>query len=119
MAEMAQHDGVAIEVRGLTKAYGDVHAVRGIDLLVERGKIFALLGPNGAGKTTIVEILEGYRSRDGGDAACSRLGPRTGSQVVEAPRSALCAVEQYRALPLRLRGDRDVWPVLPDSTTGR
>ncbi len=66
MAEMARHDDAAIEVRGLTKSYGDVHAVRGIDLFVERGKIFALLGPNGAGKTTTVEILEGYRSRDGG-----------------------------------------------------
>jgi ABC-2 type transport system ATP-binding protein len=66
MAEMAQHDSAAIEVRGLFKSYGDVHAVREIDLLVEPGKIFALLGPNGAGKTTTVEILEGYRSRDGG-----------------------------------------------------
>jgi ABC-2 type transport system ATP-binding protein len=43
-----------------------VEAVRGIDLTVERGQIFALLGPNGAGKTTTVEILEGYRSRDSG-----------------------------------------------------
>src|SRR6516225_39356 len=68
MAEPGRHDGAAIEVRGLTKSYGDVHAVRGIDLTVERGHIFALLGPNGAGKTTTVEILEGYRSRDGGTA---------------------------------------------------
>jgi ABC-2 type transport system ATP-binding protein len=59
-------DGTAIEVRGLTKSYGEVRAVRGIDLTVERGQIFALLGPNGAGKTTTVEILEGYRSRDSG-----------------------------------------------------
>ena len=66
MAEPARHDGTAIEVRGLTNSYGDVQAVRGIDLVVERGQIFALLGPNGAGKTTTVEILEGYRSRDGG-----------------------------------------------------
>ena len=66
MAELARHDGAAIEVRGLTKSYDDVQAVRGIDLTVERGQIFALLGPNGAGKTTTVEILEGYRSRDGG-----------------------------------------------------
>ena len=66
MAEITRHDSAAIEVRGLTKSYGDVRAVRGIDLLVERGQIFALLGPNGAGKTTTVEILEGYRSRDGG-----------------------------------------------------
>jgi ABC-2 type transport system ATP-binding protein len=66
MAEIARQEGAAIEVRGLIKSYGDVRAVRGIDLLVERGQIFALLGPNGAGKTTTVEILEGYRSRDGG-----------------------------------------------------
>ena len=66
MAELARQDGAAIEVRGLFKSYGDVQAVRGIDLTVERGQIFALLGPNGAGKTTTVEILEGYRSRDGG-----------------------------------------------------
>jgi ABC-2 type transport system ATP-binding protein len=56
----------AIEVRGLTKSYRDVHAVAGVDLRIERGEIFALLGPNGAGKTTTVEILEGYRSRDAG-----------------------------------------------------
>jgi len=66
MAEPGRQDGAAIEVRGLTKSYGGVHAVRGIDLTVQRGHIFALLGPNGAGKTTTVEILEGYRSRDGG-----------------------------------------------------
>src|SRR5919201_1105051 len=58
-----------IEIRGLRKSYGDVEAVRGIDLHVDRGEVFALLGPNGAGKTTTVEILEGYRSRTAGDAA--------------------------------------------------
>ena len=51
----------AIEVRGLSKKYGNKVAVNSIDLTVERGEIFALLGPNGAGKTTTVEILEGYR----------------------------------------------------------
>jgi ABC-2 type transport system ATP-binding protein len=56
----------AIDVRGLRKAYRNTAAVDGIDLRVERGEIFALLGPNGAGKTTTVEILEGYRRRDGG-----------------------------------------------------
>jgi ABC-2 type transport system ATP-binding protein len=59
----------AIEVRGLRKSYGDVEAVRGIDLSVDVGEVFALLGPNGAGKTTTVEILEGYRERSGGDVA--------------------------------------------------
>jgi ABC-2 type transport system ATP-binding protein len=59
----------AISVRGLLKRYGDVEAVRGIDFEVEAGEVFGLLGPNGAGKTTTVEILEGYRPRDGGEVA--------------------------------------------------
>jgi ABC-2 type transport system ATP-binding protein len=57
----------AITVQGLTKRYGGVEALRGVDLEVHEGEVFGLLGPNGAGKTTTVEILEGYRSRDGGD----------------------------------------------------
>src|SRR6201994_209568 len=55
-----------ITVRGLRKRYGGQEAVRGIDLEVRRGEIFAFLGPNGAGKTTTVEILEGFRRADGG-----------------------------------------------------
>ena len=58
---------LAIQVRGLVKSYGSVHAVRGVDLDIRQGEIFALLGPNGAGKTTTVEILEGYRRRDHGE----------------------------------------------------
>jgi ABC-2 type transport system ATP-binding protein len=56
-----------IEIQGLVKSYGDVVAVRDIDLHLDRGEVFALLGPNGAGKTTTVEILEGYRSRTSGE----------------------------------------------------
>ena len=56
-----------IAVRGLRKSYGRTAVLRGVDLAVRRGEIFALLGPNGAGKTTTVEILEGYRRRDSGD----------------------------------------------------
>jgi ABC-2 type transport system ATP-binding protein len=59
----------AVQVRGLRKSYGAVEAVRGIDLRVEVGEVFALLGPNGAGKTTTVEILEGHRSRDAGEVS--------------------------------------------------
>ncbi|GGM19429.1 ABC transporter ATP-binding protein [Micromonospora yangpuensis] len=62
-------DELAISVRGLRKAYGDNVAVAGVDLAVRRGEVFALLGPNGAGKTTTVEILEGYRRRDGGEVS--------------------------------------------------
>jgi len=59
--------GPVITISGLRKSYGAVDAVRGVDLEVDTGEIVAVLGPNGAGKTTTVEILEGYRSRSGGD----------------------------------------------------
>jgi ABC-2 type transport system ATP-binding protein len=58
-----------ISIRGLRKSYGEVEAVRGIDLDVREGEVFAFLGPNGAGKTTTVEILEGYRERDAGEVS--------------------------------------------------
>jgi ABC-2 type transport system ATP-binding protein len=56
----------AIVVEGLVKTYGGVRALRGVSFEVGMGEVFGLLGPNGAGKTTTVEILEGYRERDGG-----------------------------------------------------
>jgi ABC-2 type transport system ATP-binding protein len=56
----------AIRVDDLRKTYGDYEALRGISFEIEVGEVFGLLGPNGAGKTTTVEILEGYRARDGG-----------------------------------------------------
>ena len=56
----------AIRVEELRKTYGDYEALRGISFEIEEGEVFGLLGPNGAGKTTTVEILEGYRRRDGG-----------------------------------------------------
>ncbi|HET7121698.1 MAG TPA: ABC transporter ATP-binding protein [Solirubrobacterales bacterium] len=58
-----------ISIKGLRMSYGATEAVRGIDLEVQRGEVFAFLGPNGAGKTTTVEILEGYRKRTGGEVA--------------------------------------------------
>ena len=61
------NSSIAIQVRGLRKSYGDVEAVRGIDLEVSTGEVFALLGPNGAGKTTTIEILEGYLNKSAGE----------------------------------------------------
>jgi len=63
----ASGNDLVISVRGLQKRYGDREAVRGIDLEVRRGEIFAFLGPNGAGKTTTVEILEGFRQASAGE----------------------------------------------------
>ena len=71
----ATDDVPAVRVRGLTKSYGEVAAVKGIDLEIARGEVFALLGPNGAGKTTTVEILEGYRHRDQGEISVLGLDP--------------------------------------------
>ena len=65
----------AIEVRGLRKSYGRVEAVRGVDLRVAVGEVFALLGPNGAGKTTTVEILEGYLARTAGEVSVLGFDP--------------------------------------------
>jgi ABC-2 type transport system ATP-binding protein len=65
----------AIAVRDLEKSYGGVPALRGISFEVAQGEVFGLLGPNGAGKTTTVEILEGYRRRDSGDAAVLGFDP--------------------------------------------
>jgi ABC-2 type transport system ATP-binding protein len=65
----------AIEVHDLRKGYAGREVLHGLDLRVERGEVFALLGPNGAGKTTTVEILEGYRQRDGGDVRVLGFDP--------------------------------------------
>ncbi len=67
----------AIEVSGLQKSYGQLRAVDGISFSVNRGEVFSLLGPNGAGKTTTIEILEGLRQRDGGDAKVLDVDPWT------------------------------------------
>ena len=65
----------AIAVHGLRKSYGAVEALRGIDFEVAKGEVFGLLGPNGAGKTSTVEILEGYRQRDGGEVRVLGFDP--------------------------------------------
>jgi ABC-2 type transport system ATP-binding protein len=70
----------AIRVQELRKRYGDVEAVAGISFEVAEGECFALLGPNGAGKTTTVEVLEGYRSRSGGEVEVLGFDPELGQR---------------------------------------
>ncbi len=96
----------AIEVRSLSKAYGDLMAVDEVSFTVARGEIFGILGPNGAGKTTTLEMIEGLRRPDGG--TCLLLGepswprnqtlsPRIGVQLqASAFFERLTAREQIR-----------------------
>jgi ABC-2 type transport system ATP-binding protein len=71
-------DAPAVAVRGLVKSYGAVDAVGSLDFEVPRGSRYALLGPNGSGKTTTIEILEGLRLRDGGEARVLGADPALG-----------------------------------------
>jgi len=70
----------AVRVRGLRKSYAGRTVVDGLDLDIHAGECFALLGPNGAGKTTTIEILEGFRRRDGGEIAVLGQDPATGDR---------------------------------------
>ena len=72
-----------IHVRGLQKRYGDVRAVDGVDFDVAAGEVFGLLGPNGAGKTTTVEILEGLRTPDGGEARVLGVDVANGADALK------------------------------------
>ena len=83
-----------IEVKGLTKSYGDFKAVAGIDLAIEAGEIFALLGPNGAGKTTTVEILAGFRPADSGSVSVLGFDPATKGDAGRSWRNRIGIVLQ-------------------------
>jgi ABC-2 type transport system ATP-binding protein len=89
----------AIRVRALRKSYGDHEALRGIEFDVRLGEVFGLLGPNGAGKTTTVEILEGYRERDGGEVEVLGADPWTAGP---AHRERIGVVLQHSDLPALL-----------------
>lgn len=89
----------AVRVRGLRKRYGEVTAVDGIDLDIRRGEVFGILGPNGAGKSTTVEILQGHRSRDGGEVTV--LGEDPGA-AGRAWRSRVGIVWQDESAPAEL-----------------
>ena len=83
----------ALEVKGLRKSYGEKAVLKGIDLCVRRGDIFALLGVNGAGKTTTLECIEGLRKYDGGTIS---VNGRIGIQL------------QSAALPAHIKGGEAV-----------
>jgi ABC-2 type transport system ATP-binding protein len=91
----------AIETRNLSKSYGDVHALGGVDLSVETGSVFGLLGPNGAGKTTAVRILTTLLSPDGGSASVTGLDIVRDAHRV---RERIGLAGQYAAVDENLTG---------------
>jgi ABC-2 type transport system ATP-binding protein len=92
----------AIDVTGLRKSYGPREVLHGISFAVETGEVFALLGPNSAGKTTTVEILEGYRRRNGGDVRVLGEDPeRAGSSFRARIGVVLQSSAVYHLLTVR------------------
>jgi len=81
----------ALEIRGLKKSYGDFLALKGIDLAVEEGEVFALLGPNGAGKTTLIRILAEGLGYDSGEVSVfgEPLSKRTARLIGYAPQASV------------------------------
>ncbi len=93
--------GPAIRVTGLTKSFTDVEVLRGVDLTVERGTIFALLGSNGAGKTTAIRILSTLISADSGTAS---IAGRDVASDAAAVRAAISLTGQFAAVDEVLTG---------------
>jgi ABC-2 type transport system ATP-binding protein len=77
---MVEAGEIAVRARAVRKSYGAVQALAGVDIEIRRGEVFGLLGPNGAGKTTLVEILEGHRKRDAGEASVLGFDPDSGER---------------------------------------
>ena len=95
----ASSDAMAIEIEGLTKNFGAVQALRGLDLTVPKGQVTGFLGPNGSGKTTTIRILLGLLRADGGRV--SLLGGNPWADAVELHR-------RIAYVP----GDVTLWPNL-------
>src|SRR5579864_5325611 len=89
-----------IVVQGLRRSYGQLEAVKGIDFEVQAGEVFGILGPNGAGKTTTVEILEGLRTRTGGETRVLGYDPDRQKQQLK-DRIGVCL--QATNLPAKIR----------------
>ena len=96
----SQSPGLAIEVQGLQKSFKALEVLRGVDLEVARGSIFALLGSNGAGKTTVVKILSTLLKADAGTAGVN------GFDVATEPAERSGVDQPHRTVRGRRRGSQ-------------
>ncbi len=92
---LVPNDDLAIQVQGLTKSYGRVRALRGIDLQVPRGEIFGFLGPNGAGKTTTIRCMLDMIRPDGGKTLLLGIDPQIEPVAVQSITGYLPGEMQY------------------------
>jgi simple sugar transport system ATP-binding protein len=88
---------VALEVRGVTKRFGALVVLRGVDMVLGQGEVLGLVGDNGAGKSTLVKILSGFYRQDGGDVIVGRE-PVTFHSVEDARAHGIETVYQDLAL---------------------
>ena len=102
---LLMEDNAAIYTKGLTKSYGALSVLKGVDLRVERGTMLALLGPNGAGKTTIVRILSTLLAPDGGEAKVNGLDV---VKEANAVRHVIGLTGQYAAIDDYLTGRQNL-----------
>src|SRR5512137_249177 len=112
------NDTLAVMTQNLTKSYGRVRALRGVDLEVQRGEIFGFLGPNGAGKTTTIRCFLDMIRPDGGTVRVLGLNPqaepvevhaRTGYLPGELHFDENLSVEKVLRYLNALRGNRAEW----------
>jgi ABC-2 type transport system ATP-binding protein len=96
----------AVHARGLVKTFGDVRAVDGVDLDVQRGEVFGVLGPNGAGKTTMLQMLATLLPMDGGSAELFGVDVRQHPHVI---RQLLGVTGQYASVDENLTGRENLW----------